>query len=207
MREVSPITTATVLDRGKNQRCSALVGASYRQQSGAVLAISLILLLVLTMVVLSANRGVVLQEKMTAAIRESNIVFQTAESALVDAESYIDQLADVSLFNTDGTGGQDNGSGLYAEGYGPANYLADTTWAEEKTIAAETGNDNFTARYFIQDLGEMPLEGQDADLSVNNNYNQTVVPPMARVFRVVVKAEGRGGAPVRLVSGYYSTDM
>jgi len=176
------------------------------QQKGAVLIISLILLLVLTMVVLSANREVVVQEKATAAIRESNVVFQVAESALMEAESYIDKNlktdGGLAIFDDAGTGG------FYAEGKGPSNYLLADTWQDDITKEAEkVVIDGYSARYFIEDLGEMTVTGQDISLGLNNNYNQTTVPPTAHVFRVVVRAEGRDGVPVRMVSGYYSTDL
>lgn len=173
-----------------------------QQQSGAVLIVSLILLLVLTMAVLSANRGVVVQERATAAVRESNVVFQVAESALVEAESIIDGL-DLSAFNAKGN------QGLYSEGNGPANYLSDDVWKKGVTMAAQdvsklAQNSGYNARYFIEHLGLMSLAGREISLEVKNNYNQKGVTPTANVYRIVVRAQGRDGAPVRLVSGYYS---
>lgn len=171
--------------------------SSNRQQSGAVLIVSLILLLVLTMGVLSANRDVVVQEKATAAVRESNVVFQIAESALIEAESTIDGLA-LASFDAAGT------KGLYDEGKGPSNYLADDVWKDDVSIKATNLKDGYSARYFIEYMGQMAIEPDDINLEVKNNYNQQDALPIVDVFRVVVRAEGDNGTPVRLVSGFFS---
>lgn len=177
----------------------------YKQQQGAVLIVSLILLLVLTMVVLSANRGVVIQERATAAVRESNEVFQAAESALLEAEAHIDTVigsSGIAAFSDTGA------NGLYAQGKGPADYLAKATWGKNNSVDADTVtnkvNRGYSARFFIEHLGEMAVDGQNSSLDLNNNYNQASVPPTANVFRIVVRAQGEQGTPVRMLSGYYS---
>ena len=58
-------------------------------QVGAALAVSLIFLLVLTILSLAAMSGSGLQERMAGGIRESNIAFQAAESALLAGEAWI----------------------------------------------------------------------------------------------------------------------
>lgn len=55
-------------------------------QSGAVLIISLIMLLLLTLIGASGMQSASLEEKMAGNIRDRNIAFQAAESALRDAE-------------------------------------------------------------------------------------------------------------------------
>lgn len=56
------------------------------------MAISLIILLLMTIIGVSAMQSTTLQEKMAGNLRDSNIAFQAAESALRDAEN--------SLFST-----------------------------------------------------------------------------------------------------------
>jgi type IV pilus assembly protein PilX len=56
------------------------------QQSGAVLIISLIMLLLLTLIGSSSIQTTTLEEKMAGNIRDQNIAFQAAESAIRDAE-------------------------------------------------------------------------------------------------------------------------
>ena len=57
------------------------------KQQGAVLVVSLIMLLVMTLIGLSAMRSTVLEEKMAGNYRDSNIAFQAAEAVLTDSHN------------------------------------------------------------------------------------------------------------------------
>ena len=61
--------------------------ASFKKQSGVVLAISLIMLLLLTLIGVSGSQVTGLEEKMTGNMRDRNLAFQAAESALRDGEA------------------------------------------------------------------------------------------------------------------------
>lgn len=74
------------------------------RQRGAVLAVGLIFLLLLTVIGLSAVRDATLQERMAGNTRDVNTAFQAAELALRQAETYL-QGATVGPFN--------GSSGLY----------------------------------------------------------------------------------------------
>ena len=67
-----------------------------QQQSGAVLIISLIILLLLTLIGSSSIQTSSLEEKMAGNLRDRNIAFQAAESALRDAERDINNSVDAS---------------------------------------------------------------------------------------------------------------
>lgn len=174
------------------------------RQNGAVLIVSLIILLVLTVVVLSANRGVVIQERMTSAIRESTMVFQAAESGLVHAEQQI------LLINTKADLDSKIGTiGFYDEGAGPANYLdkAGLWQAQGTTLNAPAVGSGYTAQYFIENLGQIQTDAaQNVTLATEVTANS---PPEVTgyAFRIVVRAQGVDGTPVRLVSGYFTKDV
>lgn len=57
-----------------------------RRQRGAILVIALMFLVLLTIISVSSISGVTLEEKMAGNMREQNVAFQAAESALRDAE-------------------------------------------------------------------------------------------------------------------------
>jgi len=63
--------------------------APAKRQTGAVLIISLIFLLLMTMLSTSAMRGATMQERMAGNTRDYNLGFQAAEAALRDAEDYL----------------------------------------------------------------------------------------------------------------------
>ncbi len=175
---------------------------SAKTQSGAVLAVSLVILLVLTVVVMSANSNVVLQERMTSAIRETNLVFQAAESALVEAEKYIDALdaAGLTAFNVNGTGG------LYTEGDGPGDYLDDATWdtTGNKLRTAENILGGYQAWYFIERLGQVNMMQETRAVSMETGYGSDQESALANLYRVVVRAVGPNGVSEQIIAGYYS---
>jgi type IV pilus assembly protein PilX len=59
---------------------------SRRRQEGAILVIALLFLVLLTIIGISSISGVTLEERMAGNLREQQIAFQAAESALRDAE-------------------------------------------------------------------------------------------------------------------------
>lgn len=65
---------------------------SAQRQKGAVLAVSLILLLVMTMLAISGGQAVRMQERMAGNLRDVDLALQGAEAGLRDAERNIDAL-------------------------------------------------------------------------------------------------------------------
>jgi type IV pilus assembly protein PilX len=61
----------------------------YRQQRGAIMVVSLLLLLVMTVLALSASQTTTLQERMAGNARDSDLAFQAAEAGLRDSEAVI----------------------------------------------------------------------------------------------------------------------
>ena len=74
------------------------------QQRGAVLAVSLILLLVISLIAVSSMQGTMLEEKMAGNSLDRNLAFQSTESAIREAELAIEGVA--SLGGFDGTAGK-----------------------------------------------------------------------------------------------------
>jgi Tfp pilus assembly protein PilX len=65
---------------------------AFRRQRGAVLAVSLILLLVMTMLAVSGGQAVRLQERMAGNLRSVDLALQGAEAGLRDAERQVDAI-------------------------------------------------------------------------------------------------------------------
>lgn len=64
--------------------------ASPQRQAGVALVVALILLVIMTLVGLSALRTVTLEEKMTAQTFDRSLSFQAAEAALREAEALVE---------------------------------------------------------------------------------------------------------------------
>ena len=62
---------------------------SGKKQSGSVLILGLAMLMILSMLVISSAKTTVLQQKMTANLRDKELSFQSAESALKTGESFL----------------------------------------------------------------------------------------------------------------------
>ncbi len=67
------------------------------RQSGAVLFISLIILILLTLIGMTTLRGSFLQEKMSANYKNKSKAFQAAESALRGGEDWLNEQNDVPV--------------------------------------------------------------------------------------------------------------
>ena len=133
---------------------------SIHHQNGAVLAVSLVFLLILTLIGVSSMRDTLLEEKMAGNTRDRNLAFQSAESAVREAEIFVDGL--VSLGDFDVT------AGLYGLNSAEPSYSLAATWDEQGNYV-EANSDYGTympPRYLIKqfttvvgDQGAMNMSG------------------------------------------------
>lgn len=77
---------------------------SMRNQQGAVLIVGLVMVLLISIVSLASIRGSNLQENMAGNMRDRNVAFQAAESAIREAEAVIARPSELlpEFNNTDG---------------------------------------------------------------------------------------------------------
>jgi len=83
----------------KHSRGLVLPLASLQTQAGVVMVVSLIILLLLTIIGLSAMQTTALEEKMAGNLRDKNLAFQSAESALRFAECSIEPTDPTAVYN------------------------------------------------------------------------------------------------------------
>jgi type IV pilus assembly protein PilX len=67
----------------------AIMGIGLKHQSGVVLLVGLIMLLLLTLIGLSGTQVTSLEEKMTGNMKNRNLAFQAAEAALAEGEANV----------------------------------------------------------------------------------------------------------------------
>lgn len=70
-------------------KAKSKVPSAFRAQQGMVLVVGLIMVLLITIIGLAAIRGSGLQESMAGNMRDRNIAFQAAESALREGEAIV----------------------------------------------------------------------------------------------------------------------
>ena len=121
-----------------------LASAPPKRQAGAVLIVSLVVLLIVTMIGVSSMRGSVLEEKMAGNVRDRNVAFQTAESAVREAEDFIEGV--VSLGSFTGSGG------LYGVSDPAPMYWDTTTWssAGNHVVAGNKYGSYDSPKYYIK---------------------------------------------------------
>ena len=157
------------------------------KQSGVVLFISLVMLLILTVLGLSSVQTTTLQERMARNARDTNLAFQAAESAVKDAEKLIETFNSLVSF----TAGGANGAGFYFEG----DYDATTNWAGRNWMS---GNGYIEASTYIEGVAEPPkyiIEHLKTVVSDNDTLNldnigQDSGSGRAQIFRITVYGTG-----------------
>lgn len=158
-----------------------------KRQHGAVLVVSLVILLVLTLLGISSMQGSGLQEKMAGNLHDMNIAFQRAEGALREAESFLQSPA-LPEFNGS------NGLYKYNDSPPPPSALDlredPGLWSSISTVSASDH-----AEYFIVELPPVPPPG-------SSGRKGTPIPETS-IYRVVVRAFGGSEHAVTILETTY----
>lgn len=161
-------------------------------QTGVALFISLVLLLVLTIIGVSAVQTTSLEVRMARNDYDSLLAFQAAESALRDAEVAIEALLTVDNFDDVGT----NGLWEIAD-MDEAPRWETANWAGGSTVVAASAMDEVNAqpRYIIEHAATVQrAEG----IEIGNDYDNTgAVSDSIEMFRIT--ARGVGGTDQAIV--------
>ncbi len=160
-----------------------------KQQQGAVLAISLIILLALTLIGLASLQATSLDGKIAGNLRELNIAMQSSESALREAEAFINGLSNTAAFGS---------NGLYHIGDAPDEF-ANSTWSGNFSIVT-TGDVGVAQkpRYFIELAG---IVNSDSDNIGLRAYGSSDVP--ITMFRIVSRGTGGTGSAQIILEEFY----
>ncbi len=129
---------------------------SLSQQSGVVLMVSLVMLLMLSIIGVTGSQVTALEEKMAGNSLDQNIAFQAAEAALRAGELAIDNpLASKADFTTSPV----NANGLHLATQG-LDYKVDTSWVDAESVEYATTIPSVSAqpRYFIEYISDKPSD-------------------------------------------------
>lgn len=164
-------------------------------QQGAVLILSLLLLLLLSLLAISSMQGTVMQERMVSAEREGMLSLEIAESAVRDAETFIDGLNTLTGFN--GT------NGLFGIGNNTPDPLAAATWSGANVRAAApvvVNGISVTPKYFVTHVGDAEAK---ENLMVGQGYSGPVATE-AQAFKIVTWSPGVTGDSQRVIESFYT---
>lgn len=170
------------------QRSHASCHASMHQ-SGIALVTSLIFLIVLTLLGVTAMQTTALEEKMAGNVRDLNLAFQASEAALREGEHFL-QAAVLPVF--DGT------NGLHQ----PADYSNPALWEQDDiwNSASSSYSENITEvasqpKYIIEELAPIPDSG-------GSLASDTPLPDI-QVYRVTARGEGGTSSTVVILQTTY----
>ena len=149
---------------------------SRKKQSGAALILGLTMIMILSVLVISSAKTTVLQQKMASNLRDKELSFQAAESAIKAGESYLKGTAQVDL------------AGNFSDQGGLLLYENDRSLKEEadwNNLGALQGQTLHqvvgTPVYIIEELPGMEVQGDS--LSIPR-------PVTSSHFRITSKSSG-----------------
>lgn len=167
------------------QGAAASAPPPVRHDSGMALFICLVLLLVMTVVGVSAVQTTTMEERMARNARDSMLSFQAAEAALRDGEAAVEAVATTALFTPAGT----NALWAVADFGQESRWEVDGVWGGAGTRAADTAIAGVAdaPRYMIEHLTTVELT-DEASVQIESGYQDR---PRVEIFRIT--AVGFGG--------------
>ena len=160
----------------------------YTKQSGAVLFVGLMMLLIMSLIAVTSMQGSTLEVRMAGNTRDSLVALQSAEAALQAGEALIDTgLLNLVNFDTNGI------DGLYDNSV--TDLWATRNWDANDSIAyavadgyTQPGNVTTVPRYIIQHISQTEVVPK----LLIENYGEGEAGKTIELFRVT--ARGTGGS-------------
>lgn len=169
-----------------------------KRQRGAVLIISLIMLLVLTIIGVTGMRTTVLEEKMAGNMNDKNLAFQAAETALRDGEDTIESLVATSSF--------DGSSGRLSSSDDDPDFFSSVTWSDTNSIEYSGTLPDVASqpRYILKYVGQ--ISSNKGSLVTGQGYGNRNSNTVNN-FRVTARGTGRTDNSVATIHAYYGKVM
>ncbi len=168
---------------------------SKTKQNGATLIVSLLILLVMTLLGVTAMQTNILEEKMSGNSQDVSLSLQAAEAALREGEAYIETIVSPATAFDGST------EWLYPDDTN-VDVSADTTWTTARIY--QTGDiTNVTTRpkYIIELVGEIGSASDDINIS---GYGESSGTGSVNGFRVTAKGTGGSDSTVTLLQSHYA---
>ncbi|TVZ40118.1 type IV pilus assembly protein PilX [Alteromonadaceae bacterium 2753L.S.0a.02] len=153
------------------------------KQNGATLAVTLVLLLIVSVLGISAVQMSLVEEKMSGNLRDKHIAFEAAETALIRAEATLDEILEYSTPTYDGS----SGIWIYG-GPGGINWWianSDSWWVANSESVVPNSLQSSAPQYIVE---ERAVSQRGEDLKVGNGEI-----PQARYYYQIT-ARGYGGS-------------
>ncbi len=173
-----------------------------QQQRGVALVVSLIILISLTMLGLTAIQRTTTDLSMAGNQRETGLMFQAAEVGLVQAENFIDD----SNTNVDF---DDPDKGLHTitsnSSWGPSNYFDQNMW-EWNAQRPDTSLKVYQQpRFIVEYLGDRS-QNPLASVNIGGGYGSQQTGEIVSIYRSTARGVGLTGNSARVVQSYFGKE-
>lgn len=166
-----------------------------RSQSGAILILTLIVLLVITVLGASSVQGTSLLERMARTTADTSVAFRAAEAAMIAAEKIVEDETVLTAYQT-------NVAGKYeaqAVGVTPR-WNVDATWDGVNSVAVDY-SDGVAQPLYIIEFTRSVLSEEDR-LNMDNVGGETGAA-RTQVFRVTALGTGKTASSKVLLQSTY----
>ena len=164
-----------------------------KQQSGAVLVVSMVILVAITMLGITSMKNSLTELTMSGNLRESNLTFQAAEAGLKAAETVI---KNTSLADYDGS------TSMLGKNDIDPDYLDDNTWVQATEANVTLKNIANKPKYIIHYLGDTDTNA-NASIAIGG-YGRNRSGTKLSNFRVTSRGSGQTGNFSRTVQSYFA---
>jgi len=163
---------------------------SQHSQRGVVLVVSLILLLVVTLLAVSSMQGTSLEEKMAGNTRDRNLAFQTTESAIREAETYIEGIISLGSFNGSG--------GLFGLTDTEPYFAMGTTWSDatQHVVASANYGSYAAPSYFIKHF--TTVKGLEGAMNMSG-YGDNKGTGDVSIFKITSRGTGASAESAEVI--------
>jgi type IV pilus assembly protein PilX len=174
------------------------------RQCGAVLVVSLLLLLIMTVIGVAAMSTNSLEERIAGNLGDRDLAFQAAESALRDAENFINGVAIITAF--------DGNNGLLCEDNPTCpepDYTAVNTWQGTNSREYAGGGTAIPGvstqpRYVIKFLGRSAGSVAGGGVGAIGGYGKPTFVPQVSYFKVTARGVGQSPNSQVVLQTYYA---
>ena len=170
----------------------------YRNQSGMVLVVSLIVLISLTILGVTSMQVTRTEISMAGNQRESGITFNAAEAGLRAAESYVATSTSKNAY-------ADPTSGLYDKTDEDPDYSQSASWTAVQTAPITLPHVASQPVFIVRYLGDRSTN-EVAAVNIGG-YGSSQPGMTVSTFRVTARGEGQTGNAYRYVQSYYGKEF
>lgn len=174
-------------------------------QKGAVLVVSLIILLLMTIIGVTSMRTTIMEERMAGNMRDRMLAFESAEAGLKFAQDFIESnVVSLGSFDDDGS------DGLYDDSV-PQDKTKNI-WEVIDWTGSDAGNNNkaisgsamtginTAPRFVIQHYGSIEVEVDKTNLS---GYGQNTGAGEVQMFQITARGTGGSNNAVVILQSTY----